>query len=164
MNYKIALIKGDGIGPEVVMDAIGEKFGHTFEYTDILMGGCAIDEVGRSYPEGTAEKCRACDAVLLGAVGGPRWGHSTDPDKRPETALLSIRKDLGLARRSAARPGGVLPPEKRQGDRPDDRPGADGRGVLRQEGPLSDRGPGGGGQRPDGLLREGDRAHRPPGL
>ena len=86
MNYKIALIKGDGIGPEVVgeavkvMDAIGEKFGHTFEYTDILMGGCAIDEVGRSYPEGTAEKCRACDAVLLGAVGGPRWGHSTDPD------------------------------------------------------------------------------------
>ena len=102
MNYKIALIKGDGIGPEVVgeavkvMDAIGEKFGHTFEYTDILMGGCAIDEVGRSYPEGTAEKCRACDAVLLGAVGGPRWGHSTDPDKRPETALLSIRRDLGL--------------------------------------------------------------------
>ena len=70
MNYKIALIKGDGIGPEVVgeavkvMDAIGEKFGHTFEYTDILMGGCAIDAVGRSYPEGTAEKCRACDAVL----------------------------------------------------------------------------------------------------
>lgn len=102
MNYKIALIKGDGIGPEVVgeavkvMDAIGEKFGHTFEYTDILMGGCAIDAVGKSYPDGTAEKCRACDAVLLGAVGGPKWGHSTDPDKRPETALLSIRKDLGL--------------------------------------------------------------------
>ncbi len=102
MNYKIALIKGDGIGPEVVgeavkvMDAIGEKFGHTFEYTDILMGGCAIDAVGKSYPDGIAEKCRACDAVLLGAVGGPKWGHSTDPDKRPETALLSIRKDLGL--------------------------------------------------------------------
>ena len=102
MNYKIALIKGDGIGPEVVgeavkvMDAIGEKFGHTFEYTDILMGGCAIDAVGKSYPDGTAEKCRACDAVLLGAVGGPKWGHSTDPDKRPETALLSIRKDLEL--------------------------------------------------------------------
>ncbi len=102
MNYKIALIKGDGIGPEVVgeavkvMDAIGEKFGHTFEYTDILMGGCAIDAVGKSYPEGTAEKCEECDAVLLGAVGGPKWGHSTDPDKRPETALLSIRKDLGL--------------------------------------------------------------------
>ncbi len=102
MNYKIALIKGDGIGPEVVgeavkvMDAVGQKFGHTFTYTDILMGGCAIDAVGKSYPDGTAEKCKACDAVLLGAVGGPKWGHSTDPDKRPETALLSIRKDLEL--------------------------------------------------------------------
>ena len=102
MNCKIALIRGDGIGPEVVgeavkvMDAIGEKFGHKFEYVDVLMGGCAIDAVGKSYPEGTAEKCKACDAVLLGAVGGPKWGHSTDPDKRPETALLSIRKDLGL--------------------------------------------------------------------
>ena len=102
MNYKIALIRGDGIGPEVVgeavkvMDAVGEKFGHTFTYTDVLMGGCAIDAVGKSYPDGTAEACRACDAVLLGAVGGPKWGHSTDPEKRPETALLSIRKDLGL--------------------------------------------------------------------
>jgi len=102
MNYKIALIRGDGIGPEVVgeavkvMETVGAKFGHTFEFVDVLMGGCAIDAVGKSYPEGTAEICRACDAVLLGAVGGPKWGHSTDPDKRPETALLSIRKDLGL--------------------------------------------------------------------
>ena len=102
MNYKIALIRGDGIGPELVgeavkvMDAIGAKFGHKFEYVDVLMGGRAIDEVGKSYPDGTAEKCKACDAVLLGAVGGPKWGHSADPDKRPETALLSIRKDLGL--------------------------------------------------------------------
>lgn len=102
MNYKIALIRGDGIGPEVVgeavkvLDQVGKKFGHTFTYTDVLMGGCAIDQVGKSYPDGTAEKCKACDAVLLGAVGGPKWGHSTDPEKRPETALLSIRKDLGL--------------------------------------------------------------------
>ncbi len=102
MEYKIALIRGDGIGPEVVgeavkvMDKIAGKFGHTFHYTDVLMGGCAIDAVGKSYPDGTAEKCKACDAVLLGAVGGPKWGHSTDPQKRPETALLSIRKDLGL--------------------------------------------------------------------
>lgn len=102
MEYKIALIRGDGIGPEVVgeaikvMDAIAGKFGHKFNYTDVLMGGCAIDAVGKSYPDGTAEKCKACDAVLLGAVGGPKWGHSTDPEKRPETALLSIRKDLGL--------------------------------------------------------------------
>ena len=102
MNYKIALIRGDGIGPEVVgeavkvLDQVGKKFGHTFTYTDVLMGGCAIDQVGKSYPDGTAEQCKACDAVLLGAVGGPKWGHSTDPEKRPETALLSIRKDLGL--------------------------------------------------------------------
>jgi len=102
MNYKIALIKGDGIGPEVVgeavkvMEAVGEKFGHKFQCVDVLMGGCAIDAAGKSYPEGTAGKCKACDAVLLGAVGGPKWGHATDPDKRPETALLSIRKDLGL--------------------------------------------------------------------
>ena len=102
MEYKIALIRGDGIGPEVVgeavrvMDAIAVKFGHKFNYTDVLLGGCAIDAVGKSYPDGTAETCKACDAVLLGAVGGPKWGHSTDPEKRPETALLSIRKDLGL--------------------------------------------------------------------
>lgn len=102
MNYKIALIRGDGIGPEVVGEAVkvleqvGKKFGHTFIYTDVLMGGCAIDAAGKSYPDGTAEACKACDAVLLGAVGGPKWGHSTDPEKRPETALLSIRKDLGL--------------------------------------------------------------------
>ena len=102
MNVKIALIRGDGIGPEVVGEAVkvleqvGKKFGHTFTYTDVLMGGCAIDQVGKSYPDGTAEACKACDAVLLGAVGGPKWGHSTDPEKRPETALLSIRKDLGL--------------------------------------------------------------------
>ena len=102
MNDKIALIRGDGIGPEVVGEAVkvleqvGKKFGHTFTYTDVLMGGCAIDAVGKSYPDGTAEACKACDAVLLGAVGGPKWGHSTDPEKRPETALLSIRKDLGL--------------------------------------------------------------------
>ena len=60
------------------------------------MGGCAIDAVGNSYPEGTKEKCKACDAVLLGAVGGPKWGHATEAKLRPENALLSIRKDLEL--------------------------------------------------------------------
>lgn len=128
MNYKIALIRGDGIGPEVVgeavkvMDAIGEKFGHTFEYVDILMGGCAIDAVGKSYPDGTAEQCKACDAVLLGAVGGPKWGHASEPDKRPETALLSIRKDLGLyanLRPAALRPAlaDACPLKKETADR-----------------------------------------------
>ena len=102
MNFKIALIRGDGIGPEIineavgVIDKLGEKFGHTFEYVDVLMGGCATDAVGKSYPDGTAEICRSCDAVLLGAVGGPKWGSDKPAEQRPETALLAIRKDLGL--------------------------------------------------------------------
>ena len=102
MNYKIALIRGDGIGPEVVneavkvMEKVGEKFGHSYEFVDVLLGGCATDAVGKSYPDGTAEKCKACDAVLLGAVGGPKWGSDKPAEQRPETALLAIRKDLGL--------------------------------------------------------------------
>ena len=102
MKFKIALIRGDGIGPEIVneavavIDRVGEKFGHTFEYVDVLMGGCATDATGKSYPDGTAELCRSCDAVLLGAVGGPKWGSDKPADQRPETALLAIRKDLGL--------------------------------------------------------------------
>lgn len=102
MNYKIALIRGDGIGPEVVeqavgvLDAVGTAFGHTFQYEEVLLGGCATDAVGKSYPDGTAEKCKACDAVLLGAVGGPKWGSDRPAEERPETALLAIRKDLGL--------------------------------------------------------------------
>ena len=102
MNYKIALIRGDGIGPEIVneavavIDKVGEKFRHTFEYVDVLMGGCATDAVGKSYPDGTAEVCKSCDAVLLGAVGGPKWGSDKPAEQRPETALLAIRKDLGL--------------------------------------------------------------------
>ena len=102
MDYKIGLIPGDGIGPEVVeqavgvLDAVGARFGHSFHYTQLLLGGCATDAVGVSYPEGTAEKCRACDAILLGAVGGPKWGADRPPEQRPETALLAIRKDLGL--------------------------------------------------------------------
>lgn len=102
MNYKIALIKGDGIGPEVVDEAVGvlarvgRRFGHTFEYVNVLMGGCATDAVGKSYPDGTADLCKSCDAVLLGAVGGPKWGADKPAEQRPETALLAIRKDLGL--------------------------------------------------------------------
>ncbi|MGI5970998.1 MAG: 3-isopropylmalate dehydrogenase [Oscillospiraceae bacterium] len=98
---KIALIRGDGIGPEVVGEAVkvllavGRKYGHDFTFEEVLMGGCAVDKLGTPYPEGTAEKCRSCDAVLLGAVGGPKWDN-TEPDKRPEKALLAIRRDLGL--------------------------------------------------------------------
>ena len=102
MEKTIAVIRGDGIGPEIVeqaiavLDTAAKKFGHSFCYTEAPMGGCAIDAVGKSYPDGTAEACKACDAVLLGAVGGPKWGHASAPEKRPETALLSIRRDLGL--------------------------------------------------------------------
>ena len=99
MDFKIALIRGDGIGPEVVneavkvLDRIGEKFGHSFTYTDVLLGGCAIDACGKPYPDGTTEACKACDAVLLGAVGGPKWGAGA---VRPEQGLMAIRKELGL--------------------------------------------------------------------
>lgn len=102
MKYRIALIRGDGIGPEVVneavgiLDAVAEKYGHQMEYVDVLLGGCATDAVGKSYPDGTAETCKTCDAVLLGAVGGPKWGPDKPAEQRPETALLAIRKDLGL--------------------------------------------------------------------
>ena len=101
MNYKIALIRGDGIGPEVVgeavkvMETVGAKFGHSFEFTDVMMGGCAIDAVGKSYPDGTAEKCRACDAVLLGAVGGPKWDDQPSAN-RPERGLLKLRGAMKL--------------------------------------------------------------------
>ena len=101
MNYKIALIRGDGIGPEVVgeavkvMETVGAKFGHSFEFVDVMMGGCAIDAVGKSYPDGTAEKCRACNAVLLGAVGGPKWDDQPSAN-RPERGLLKLRGAMKL--------------------------------------------------------------------
>ena len=101
MKYNIAVIPGDGIGPEViseatkVLDRIGEKFGHSFNYTKVLAGGDAIDKVGESLPEETVNICKDSDAVLLGAVGGPRWDELPG-DKRPERALLGLRKALGL--------------------------------------------------------------------
>ncbi len=101
MEYRIALIRGDGIGPEVVnqavrvLDRVGERFGHTFTYVDVPMGICAVKLTGVSYPAGTAELCKSCDAVLLGAVGGATQG-DVPPEQRAETALLNIRRDLGL--------------------------------------------------------------------
>jgi 3-isopropylmalate dehydrogenase len=101
MNYKIAVIKGDGIGPEIVgasqkvLDAIGEKYGHQFDYAEVLAGGIAIDETGSPLPQETVDVCRASDAVLLGAMGGPKWDNLPG-DKRPEAGLLGIRKALGL--------------------------------------------------------------------
>jgi 3-isopropylmalate dehydrogenase len=101
MNFKIAVIPGDGIGPEVieqalkVLDKVGGTYGHTFEYTKLLAGGCAIDATGEPLPKETVEVCKKSDAVLLGAVGGYKWdtlpGHL-----RPERALLGLRGELGL--------------------------------------------------------------------
>jgi len=101
MNFNIAVISGDGIGPEVieqaiaVLDKIGEKFGHHFQYIEALAGGCAIDATGEPLPQDTVETCKKSDSVLLGAVGGPKWDHLSG-DLRPEKALLGIRKELGL--------------------------------------------------------------------
>ncbi len=101
MNYNIALLKGDGIGPEIVSSAvlvlekIGEKYGHEFKFTDYLIGGVAIDTVGEGLPAETVDGCLSSDSVLLGAVGGPKWD-TLPGDKRPEKALLGIRSALGL--------------------------------------------------------------------
>jgi 3-isopropylmalate dehydrogenase len=101
MNYNIALIKGDGIGPEIidqavcVLDAVERTFGHKFNYTELLAGGAAIDQVGVALPPETLEACKASDAVLLGAVGGDKWDH-LPAELKTETALLRIRKELGL--------------------------------------------------------------------
>lgn len=79
MNYKLAVIPGDGIGPDVVeqtllvLDKVGEKFGHTFQYHKVLAGGCAIDATGGCLPQETIDVCKASDAVLLGDVGGWKW-------------------------------------------------------------------------------------------
>ena len=101
MKYNIALLKGDGIGPEIVssavkvMEKIGEKYGHEFCFTDYLIGGIAIDTVGEGLPRETVEGCLASDSVLLGAVGGPKWD-TLPGNERPEKALLGIRSALGL--------------------------------------------------------------------
>jgi 3-isopropylmalate dehydrogenase (EC 1.1.1.85) len=100
-TYKIAVIPGDGIGPEVtsaavaVLKAVGEAEGIGFEFTECDAGGCAIDKYGVPLPDATLDTCRASDAVLLGAVGGPRWD-SVEPSLRPERALLGLRSGLGL--------------------------------------------------------------------
>ena len=101
MNINLAVVMGDGIGPEIVeegekvLNKIGEMYGHTFTYTDILAGGCAIDATGEPLPAESVKIAKESDSVLLGAVGGPKWdtlpGHL-----RPERALLGLRSELGL--------------------------------------------------------------------
>lgn len=101
MKAEITLLPGDGIGPEVlaagknVLETIAQKFGHTFEMQEFLIGGCAIDAKGTALPEDTLQACQRSDAVLLGAVGGPKWDDPTAP-VRPEQGLLGLRKELGL--------------------------------------------------------------------
>lgn len=100
-EFKIALIPGDGIGPEIVsgavtvLNAVERKFGHQFHYAEVDMGGCAIDKFGTSLPQETIDVCKASDSVLLGAVGGPKWDQ-VPAEIRPEKGLLGIRKALGL--------------------------------------------------------------------
>ena len=101
MEFNIALVPGDGIGPEIVggavkvMEAAANKFGHKFNFTTYLAGGCAIDKYGEPLPQVTIDGCLASDSVLLGAVGGPKWDHLSG-SMRPEKALLGLRKVLGL--------------------------------------------------------------------
>ena len=101
MRLPIAMIPGDGIGPDIVaeaakiMGAIGTKFGHKFDFSFYLAGGVAIDTVGTPLPESTVLGCQDAEAVLLGAVGGPKWDH-LGGDQRPENALLGLRSALGL--------------------------------------------------------------------
>ena len=112
MKYNIALVPGDGIGPEVtacaveVLKAVGNKFGHEFEISEYDAGGCAIDKYGIPLPQETIDGCLASDSVMLGAVGGPKWDDVPN-HLRPEKALLALRKELGLY--TNLRPASIQP-------------------------------------------------------
>ncbi len=101
MGFNITLLPGDGIGPEVVSEAVrvlevvGRKNGLTFAFTEHMIGGCSIDKFGCSLTDDTLSNCKAADAVLLGAVGGPKWDDPSAKD-RPERGLLALRKGLGV--------------------------------------------------------------------
>ena len=101
MNFRITLLPGDGIGPEVVheatrvLDVVAKKFNHTFNFQERLMGGCSIDKYGSSLTDESLADCKSSDAVLLGAVGGPKWDDPNAKD-RPERGLLALRKGLGV--------------------------------------------------------------------
>lgn len=101
MELEICLLPGDGIGPEVVREgvkvlkAVAQKFGHTLKLEEAFIGGAAIDKYGEPLPAETLKKCKECKAILLGAVGGPKWDNNP-PELRPEKGLLAIRKELGL--------------------------------------------------------------------
>src|ERR1700748_1304957 len=102
MKLNIALLAGDGIGPEViaraekVSDAVAKKFGHEINWTPALTGAAAIDAVGEPYPDSTHDVCMAADAVLFGAIGHPRFNNDPKAKFRPEQGLLKMRQKLGL--------------------------------------------------------------------
>jgi len=102
MNFKIGVLSGDGIGPEIVeqaikvLDAIGKKFNHSFNYTSAPVGAIAIDQTGDPYPESTHQVCMDSDAVLFGAIGDPKYDNDPKAKVRPEQGLLAMRKKLGL--------------------------------------------------------------------
>lgn len=102
MDYKIAVLKGDGIGPEIVdqaikvLNALGKKFNHNFQFTEGITGASAIDQVGEPYPEETHQLCMNSDAVLFGAIGDPKYDNDPKAKVRPEQGLLAMRKKLGL--------------------------------------------------------------------
>lgn len=102
MKLKIAKLPGDGIGPEVVeqavkvVDAVCRKFGHEVEWSFGYVGACAIDRTGKAFPEETFKTCMEADAVLFGAVGDPKYDNDPSAKERPETGLLAMRKQLGL--------------------------------------------------------------------
>ena len=112
MKKNIAVIRGDGIGPEIVgqallvLDKIAQMYGHEFHYTDVDMGGCAIDKWGDPLPQEMLDKCICSDSVLLGAVGGPKW-NDVPGDKRPEKGLLRLRAGMGVY--SNNRPAKIWP-------------------------------------------------------
>ena len=112
MEKNIAVIRGDGIGPEIVnealkvLDKIGELYGHSFTYTDVDMGGCSIDKWGSPLTEEMLKKCVESDSVLLGAVGGDKW-NNLPVDKRPEKGLLNLRAGMGVY--SNNRPAKIWP-------------------------------------------------------
>lgn len=112
MKKNIAVIRGDGIGPEIVnqalkvLDKIADLYHHVFMYTDVDMGGCAIDKYGDPLPQAELDKCLASDSVLLGAVGGPKWNDVPGP-MRPEKGLLRLRAGMGVY--SNNRPAKIWP-------------------------------------------------------
>ena len=112
MNYTIALVAGDGIGPEVTawgvkaLETIGRRFGHQFNFVPLIAGGAAIDKTGEPLPKETLARALEADALLLGAVGGPKWD-GLPGDKRPERALLGLRAGLGVY--ANLRPAALLP-------------------------------------------------------